>query len=89
MPVALLVSPWIPYTACLLIACLVAYLARVNYMMRGTPEEVRLLAGERWTPQLLREKYEELQRRPVDYTSQLPPKLDRRYIVTGGSGKMP
>lgn len=89
MPVVVPVSPWTPYAAWFLIACVVAYLARLNYMMKGTPEEVRLLVGEPWTPRLLREKYEALQRRPLDYTSQLPPKLDRRYIVTGGSGKMP
>ena len=51
------------------------------------PEEMERLVGEPWTPRLLREKYDELQRRPIDYTSQLPPRLDRRYIVTGGSGK--
>lgn len=89
MPVAASVSPWIPYVAWFLTACAVAYLVRLNYMMKGTPEEVQQLVGDRWTPRLLREKYEELQRRPIDYTSQLPPKLDRRYIVTGGSGKMP
>lgn len=89
MPVAALVSPWIPYAAWFLIACLVAYLARLNYMLNGTPEEVQRLVGERWTPLQLREKYEELEERPINYTSQLPPKLDRRYIVTGGSGKLP
>ncbi|KAI0876219.1 hypothetical protein GGS24DRAFT_452445 [Hypoxylon argillaceum] len=63
-----------------------AYLVRINQQLSGTPEEVRRLAGPRWTPDLLKKTYERLQRHPIDYTRKLPPKLDRRYIVTGGSG---
>lgn len=33
----------------------------------------------------LNETYRQLQERPIDYTSKLPPKLERRYIVAGGS----
>ncbi|GAP85054.2 putative cholesterol dehydrogenase [Rosellinia necatrix] len=63
-----------------------AYLVRINQQLSGTPEEVRRLSGPRWTPDLLRETYERLQQQPIDYTHKLPPKLDRRYVVTGGSG---
>ncbi|KAI0099785.1 hypothetical protein GGR51DRAFT_535080 [Nemania sp. FL0031] len=65
---------------------ILAYLVRVNQQLSGTPEEVRRLAGPRWTPDLLKKTYERLQRDPIDYTHKLPPKLDRRYVVTGGSG---
>ncbi|KAK5625744.1 hypothetical protein RRF57_001460 [Xylaria bambusicola] len=68
------------------VALVLAYLVRVNQQLSGTPEEVRRLSGSRWTPELLRKTYERLQQHPIDYTHKLPPKLDRRYIVTGGSG---
>ncbi|KAI0517882.1 hypothetical protein F5B22DRAFT_602841 [Xylaria bambusicola] len=68
------------------IALVLAYLVRVNRQLSGTPEEVRRLSGSRWTPELLKKTYERLQQHPIDYTHKLPPKLDRRYIVTGGSG---
>ncbi|KAI1424176.1 hypothetical protein F5Y12DRAFT_753496 [Xylaria sp. FL1777] len=63
-----------------------AYLVRVNQQLSGTPEEVRRLSGQRWTPALLKETYERLEQHPIDYTHKLPPRLDRRYIITGGSG---
>ncbi|KAI1819924.1 NAD(P)-binding protein [Xylaria intraflava] len=65
---------------------ILAYLVRVNQQLNGTPEEVRRLAGPRWTPDLLKTTYEKLQKHPIDYSDKLPPRLDRRYIVTGGSG---
>ncbi|KAI1759157.1 NAD(P)-binding protein [Hypoxylon sp. FL1150] len=68
------------------LAGLTLYLYRVNQLLNGTPDEVRKLAGSRWTPDQLRETYRKLQEKPIDYTDKLPPKLDRRYVVTGGSG---
>ncbi|KAI1770984.1 NAD(P)-binding protein [Hypoxylon cercidicola] len=68
------------------LAVLTLYLYRVNQLLSETPDEVRKLAGSRWTPDQLRETYRKLQEKPIDYTDKLPPKLERRYIVTGGSG---
>ncbi|XXH01943.1 hypothetical protein Hte_008306 [Hypoxylon texense] len=68
------------------LAVLTLYLYRVNQLLSGTPDEVRNLSGTRWTPDQLRETYKRLQEKPIDYTDKLPPKLDRRYVVTGGSG---
>ncbi|KAI1171613.1 NAD(P)-binding protein [Nemania sp. FL0916] len=65
---------------------IIAYLVRVNQQLSGTPEEVRRLVGPMWTPELLRKTYERLQRNPIEYAHKLPPRLERRYIVTGGSG---
>ncbi|KAI1371177.1 NAD(P)-binding protein [Hypoxylon crocopeplum] len=65
---------------------LILYLLRVNLLLSGTPDEVRKLSGSRWTPEQLKETYKRLQGKPVDYTDKLPPKLERRYVVTGGSG---
>ncbi|KAI1100560.1 NAD(P)-binding protein [Jackrogersella minutella] len=68
------------------LAALVIYLFRVNQLLGGTPDEVRKLSGSRWTPAQLKGTYERLQEKPIDYTDKLPPKLQRRYVVTGGSG---
>lgn len=69
------------------LAVLVAYLYRVNQLLSGTPAEVWKLSGPRWTADQLKETYQRLQEKPMDYTDKLPPKLERRYVVTGGSGK--
>ncbi|OTB03145.1 hypothetical protein M426DRAFT_60816 [Hypoxylon sp. CI-4A] len=67
-------------------AVVLLHLFRVNQLLSGTPAEVRKLAGSRWTPNQLKKTYERLQSNPIDYTDKLPPKLERRYVVTGGSG---
>jgi hypothetical protein len=73
---------------CSLILLLV-YLYQINRLLSGTPEEVRRLSPARWTKHMLLETYRKLEKRPITtetYAEQLPPKLARRYIVTGGSG---
>src|SRR3569833_2622973 len=65
------------------------YLARINYLLKGVPAEVRKLSGSRWTVKQLKEKYHELEKSPIDYSDKIPPRLARRYIVTGGNGKRP
>ncbi|KAK4229078.1 hypothetical protein QBC38DRAFT_453703 [Podospora fimiseda] len=62
------------------------WLYRFNEALKAVPEEVRKLAPRRWTPQEVRETYERLTRNPIDFNKILPPKLDRRYVVVGGSG---
>ena len=70
--------------------CVIAvlYLCHVNYILKQTPDEVRRLSSKRWTPALLSETYEKLEECPVDFYKDLPPRLDRRYIVTGGNGML-
>ena len=70
--------------------CIIAilYLCHVNYILKQTPDEVRRLSSKRWTPALLSETYEKLEECPVDLYKDLPPRLDRRYIVTGGNGML-
>lgn len=72
-----------------LILLALVYLARVNHLLKSVPSEVRRLSSSRWTPEQLKRVYHELQAQPIDYGSKLPPKLDRRYIVTGGNGEKP
>jgi len=68
---------------------IVLYLWRINTILSRTPAEALKLSGPRWTPELLRETYARLERDPPDLYAKdkLPPKLDRRYVVTGGSGE--
>src|SRR3569833_505628 len=65
------------------------YLARINYLLKGVPAEVRKLSGSRWTVKQHKEKYHELEKSPIDYSDKIPPRLDRRYFVTGVNGKRP
>ncbi|RYO73923.1 hypothetical protein DL766_005882 [Monosporascus sp. MC13-8B] len=68
------------------VALLILYLLRVDQLLRRTPAEVRKLSGPRWTPEELRKTYKRLEEIPIEYTDRLPRKVDRRYVVTGGSG---
>ncbi|KAI0148587.1 hypothetical protein GGR57DRAFT_235896 [Xylariaceae sp. FL1272] len=82
------VGNWAPFTTVIAVVsvAVLLYLVRLNSLLSGTPDEVRRLAAPKWTPELLKKTYQRLQEHPTDYTDKLPPKLDRRYVVTGGSG---
>lgn len=67
----------------------VLYLINLNRLMTKVPQEIARLIPKRWTRQQIKDTYKGLCRNPIStasYTTQLPPKLNRRYIVTGGSG---
>jgi hypothetical protein len=70
-----------------LFSCLLLYFIRINLMFMETPARFRMLSGSRWDRKLLSQTYEELATNPINYTDQLPPRLNRRYVVTGGAGK--
>jgi nucleoside-diphosphate-sugar epimerase len=75
--------------ACILVGLALVYLINLNRLLSITPDEVKKLAGDRWTDGQIKTTYERLRRYPIttaSYASQLPPRLNRRYIVTGGSG---
>lgn len=68
----------------------VTYLILLDRRLVGIPDEVSELMPTRWTREMLTETYRRLQAQPITpstYASRIPPKLERRYIVTGGSGK--
>ncbi|OTA55795.1 NAD(P)-binding protein [Hypoxylon sp. EC38] len=79
-------AEWVSTVLWILLAGLLLYLFRVNQLLSGTPDDVRKLSGSRWTRNQLKETYRRLQEKPIDYTDKLPPKLERRCVVTGGSG---
>ncbi|KAK7547637.1 3-beta hydroxysteroid dehydrogenase/isomerase family protein [Phyllosticta citricarpa] len=80
--------PASPSSAILTLAGLLLflYLCHVNHGLGGTPDVVERVAVKPWTEEELRETYDELKKNPIDVTPHLPPKQNRRYIVTGGTG---
>ncbi|KAK4140046.1 uncharacterized protein C8A04DRAFT_32464 [Dichotomopilus funicola] len=79
-----------PSTAVILLTALVIlYLFRLNQLLLSTPDEIAKITSPPWTDKLLQETYAHLETNPIDpasYASRIPPKLERRYIITGGSG---
>jgi len=63
------------------------YLSHLNRAMLGIPDEVQKISPHRWTPDEIKAAYAKVVKDPIDDTKHLPPKLERRYIVVGGSGK--
>ncbi|KAJ4296057.1 hypothetical protein N0V88_004759 [Collariella sp. IMI 366227] len=62
------------------------WLRQMNKAMLSVPEEARKASPRRWTKQELRDTYERQKQKPYDFTKLLPPRLERRYVVIGGSG---
>lgn len=54
--------------------------------MKVVPDEVLKLSPHRFTDQEIRDTYKKVTEKPLDWTPHLPPKLERRYVVVGGSG---
>ena len=78
------------FVALTAILLLVLYLVRLNQLLLGTPDEIKKIASERWTKDVILDTYRRLEDKPItttSYSQQIPPKLERRYIVTGGSGE--
>ncbi len=65
------------------------WLIRINSAMQSVPEAVRQASPRRWTKEQLRETYNRVKQKPIDFRSLLPPRLERRYVVVGGSGEPP
>lgn len=55
--------------------------------MAGIPDEVSKISPHRWTEEEIKAAYAKVVKNPVDDSAHLPPKLERRYIVVGGSGE--
>ncbi|KAL1868707.1 hypothetical protein Daus18300_005841 [Diaporthe australafricana] len=69
------------------VALLSLYLYRLNQTMRNVPEEAQAWRGRPWTEKEIQETYERMSTsQPIDFAKALPPKLERRYVVCGGSG---
>jgi len=71
----------------LILALVGLYLLHINAAINGTPEDALKLSPNRWTEDEIKETYQRICEKPISSTEHLPPKLGRRYIVTGSSGK--
>ena len=63
------------------------YLYKLNKAMTSIPNEAHAWRPRPWTKEEIRETYERVCKEPIDFSKHLPPKLERRYIIVGGSGQ--
>jgi nucleoside-diphosphate-sugar epimerase len=68
------------------VLALIWYLRHVERGLQAFPLEAEKLAPKRWSETEIKETYARLERDPIDFTPYLPKKLERRYVVVGGSG---
>ncbi|KAI1639915.1 hypothetical protein F4809DRAFT_592798 [Biscogniauxia mediterranea] len=59
---------------------------KLNRALKATPPEVLAVSPRRWTEDEIKATYARIKASPIDWTAHLPPKLDRRYVITGGCG---
>lgn len=62
------------------------YLYRLNRVMEKIPEEARAWYSKPWTETEIQETYDRISRQPINFAKALPQKMERRYVVCGGSG---
>ncbi|KAM0330081.1 hypothetical protein ACHAQA_004252 [Verticillium albo-atrum] len=69
------------------LATLLIWAWKVNRGMFVTPPEALKHATDSpWTDEAAKETFKRIEQKPCDWGSHLPPKLDRRYVIVGGSG---
>lgn len=76
----------VKWAAAVLFALGVAYLWRLNKVMSQTPPGAVHASPYRWADSEIKDTYKRIRAKPIDWTKHLPPKANRRYVVTGGSG---
>jgi len=74
------------YGAILLLVLGFAYLWRLNKVMSQTPPGAVEASPYRWADHEIKETYKRIKANPIIWEKHLPPKANRRYVVTGGSG---
>ncbi|RYP50376.1 hypothetical protein DL769_010956 [Monosporascus sp. CRB-8-3] len=70
----------------ILLALGLAWVCKLNSALKKTPPEVLALSPNRWTDQGIKDTYQRIKEKSIDWSRHLPPKLDRRYVITGGCG---
>ena len=78
--------PLLGLGALVILILLAFYLRHVNNGMKTVPHEALKLSPHRWTDEEIRRTYKQISEKPLDWTPHLPPRLERRYVVVGGSG---
>lgn len=69
-----------------IVILLLFYLYRLNQAMQNIPEQAWAWRGQPWTETEIQETYERISSQPIHFARALPPRMDRRYVVCGGSG---
>ncbi|KAF2667586.1 NAD(P)-binding protein [Microthyrium microscopicum] len=69
-----------------LLVVVLLYFRHVERGLNAFPAEVQALAPHRFTDDEIKQTYNSISKTPIDFTPHLPPKLDRRYVIVGGSG---
>jgi len=69
------------------VSFIVLYLLHLDRILRRVPKEAEKLSPHRWTVEEIQATYDRIQNSPVDVKKFLSPRQQRRYIITGGSGK--
>jgi nucleoside-diphosphate-sugar epimerase len=79
---------WLQFALALACFGLVAFicLSHIDTALSTTPDEVEKLRAKDWTDKFVRETYDKCLRERPNFKRDLPPKQNRRYVVTGGSG---
>jgi hypothetical protein len=70
----------------ILVITVIVHLVHIQWAMNRVPPEINDISPHRWTEEEIRETYKKMAEKPIDFKSQLPPKLNRRYVIVGGSG---
>lgn len=72
-----------------LVGLIVAYIYKLNQVLRTTPPAAKKHAIPTLTDEEARSTYERIQREKIPWEKNLSVKQNRRYIVVGGSGEPP
>jgi nucleoside-diphosphate-sugar epimerase len=62
------------------------YLRHIERGLQAWPRDAQKLAPHRWFDTDIKSAADRVSRQRLDWTPLLPPKLERRYIIVGGSG---
>ncbi|KAI1426863.1 3-beta hydroxysteroid dehydrogenase/isomerase [Xylaria sp. FL1777] len=76
----------VKWAAAVLFALGVAYIWRLNNVMNSTPPDAVRASPYRWADTEIKDTYKRIKANPIDWAKYLPPKANRRYVITGGSG---
>jgi hypothetical protein len=70
-----------------LIIGVLLYLTILHRALEGVPDEAKQLAQSEWTKDLVKAEYGRIaEGKGTNIAEFIPPKLGRRYVVTGGCG---
>lgn len=76
----------LPLLLLLGVVVVVVFMVRLNWVMTQTPQEALEHLGQPLTRKGVRSVDARIKAEGIDFRKNHPPRLDRRYIIVGGSG---